>query len=55
MPVVSRNGTDIFGRSMLHLGCSVNGWNRYIWEVKASLWTVVSKDGKDIFGSSRLD
>jgi len=55
LPVVSRNGTDIFGMSMLHLGCSVNGWNRYIWEVKASLWTVVSMDGKDIFGSSRLD
>jgi len=43
------------GGQGLIMGCSVNGWNRYIWEVKASLWAVVSKDGTDIFGRSRLD
>jgi len=37
------------------IGCSVTGWNRYIWEVKASLWALVPLDGTDIFRRSRLD
>jgi len=43
------------GGQVLIVGCSVKGWERYIWEVKDLLLAVESMGGTDIFVMTRLE